>query len=350
MTNRELLRILRRGWQPWNAWREENPDIRPDLSRADLRGADLSKTDLSGTNLERADLSDAILSSAGLDLANLRWANLYRTDLEGADLSGAILAGAYLTGTDLSDATLSRANLGGADLRRANLYRVILIETDFSDARIGWTVFGNVNLSAVIGLESVIHMGPSTIGIDTLYLSGGKVPDVFLRGCGVPEPTIEYVHSLVTPGRPIDYYSCFISYSSKNQDFAERLHADLQAKGVRCWFAPEDLKIGDRLRYAIDEAIRVHDKLLLILSETSVESQWVEQEVERALQKERQAPGRTVLFPIRVDEAVMEAEASWANYLRNTRHIGNFSQWKEHDAYQRAFQRLLRDLNRVEGE
>ena len=82
--------------------------------------------------------------------------------------------------------------------------------------------------------------------------------------------------------------------------FAERLHADLEAKGVRCWYAPHDLKIGDRFRQRIDEAIRVHDKLLLILSEHSVASDWVESEVEAALEKERRRDGQDVLFPVRV--------------------------------------------------
>jgi len=42
--------------------------------------------------------------------------------------------------------------------------------------------------------------------------------------------------------------SCFISHSSKDRSFAERLHADLQAKGIRCRFAPHHLKTGDRFR------------------------------------------------------------------------------------------------------
>ncbi len=77
-------------------------------------------------------------------------------------------------------------------------------------------------------------------------------------------------------GRPIEFYSCFISYSTKDQEFAERLHADLQAKGVRCWFAPHDMKGGRKLHEQIDEAIRLHDKLLLILSEHSMSSNWVQ--------------------------------------------------------------------------
>ncbi len=45
----------------------------------------------------------------------------------------------------------------------------------------------------------------------------------------------------------IQHYSCFISYSSKNQGFADRLHADLQSKGIRCWFAPHDMPIGGKI-------------------------------------------------------------------------------------------------------
>ena len=139
------------------------------------------------------------------------------------------------------------------------------------------------------------------------------------------------------------FYSCFISYASTDQAFAERLYADLQNKGVRCWFAPEDMKIGDRLRPRIDETIRLYDKLLLILSKTAVASQWVEAEVEIALARERQQK-MTILFPVRIDNTVMTLETGWSALIRNTRNIGDFQGWETHDVYQQAFARLLRDL------
>ena len=113
---------------------------------------------------------------------------------------------------------------------------------------------------------------------------------------------------------------------------------------MRVWFAPHDLPIGARIRLAIDESIRLHDKLLLVLSEMSVSSQWVEQEVETALAREREQEGKTILFPIRIDDSVMESKAGWPALLRNTRNVGDFTLWKEHDSYRRAFERLLRDL------
>jgi hypothetical protein len=142
---------------------------------------------------------------------------------------------------------------------------------------------------------------------------------------------------------PIQFYSSFISYSVKDTAFAERLHADLQSKGVRCWYAPEDLKIGEKIRVGIDQSIRIHDKLLLVLSKNSVQSEWVEQEVETAMERERRQK-RTVLFPIRLDDAVMKIESGWPADIRRSRNIGDFRRWKNHDTYRKSLNRLLRDL------
>jgi hypothetical protein len=199
-----------------------------------------------------------------------------------------------------------------------------------------------VDLSTVQGLETVQHEGPSTIGIDTIYQSKGQISEIFLRGAGVPEPFIVQMKALVGAMAPIQFYSCFISYSSRDQGFAERLHADLQVKGVRCWFAP-DLKIGERFRESIEESIRVYDKVMIVLSDASVKSRWVEREVHAALEREDRE-NRTVLFPIRIDEAVMDAPQQWAAEIRRTRHTGDFSNWKDHDFYRVAFDRLLLDL------
>ena len=41
---------------------------------------------------------------------------------------------------------------------------------------------------------------------------------------------------------------------------------------------------------------------------------------------------------------MLETKETWARLLRGQRHIGDFTRWKEHDAYQKALERLLRDL------
>ena len=157
---------------------------------------------------------------------------------------------------------------------------------------------------------------------------------------------IEYLPSLLN--EPIQHYSCFISYSSKDQVFAERFHADLQNKGVRCWFAPHDMPIGAKIIDAIDEAIRLRDKVLLILSQGAIASDWVEGEVTRALDEERTRKN-VVLFPVRLDDAVMQTSEAWARLLQGQRNIGDFTGWKEHDSYQKSLERLMRDL-RIEKQ
>ena len=224
-----------------------------------------------------------------------------------------------------------------------------LCDVDVTHAVVGWTSFGHLDLRRVLGLHSLAHRGPSSIGIDTIYRSEGQIPDVFLRGTGVPENFIAYARSFV--GKPIDFYSCFISYSAGDHAFAERLHADLQAKGVRVWFAPHDVKGGRKLHEQIDEAIRLYDRLLLILSPASMSSEWVAAEIAKARKRELREK-RQMLYPVRLVEydAIREWEAFDADTGKDSAReireyfIPDFSRWKDHDAYQAAFDRLLRDL------
>jgi hypothetical protein len=103
------------------------------------------------------------------------------------------------------------------------------------------------------------------------------------------------------------------------------------------------MPIGSRILDEIDAAIHQRDKVLLILSQSSIASNWVEDEVTKAFEEERKR-GRTVLFPIRLDDAVMHTDEAWAGKLRNQRHIGDFQDWKDCEAYERSFARVLRDL------
>jgi uncharacterized protein YjbI with pentapeptide repeats len=282
------------------------------LIGANLGGANLMDANLYGAHLNDANLSDAKLGGAHLNDPNLNGANLSDADLRGADLSGAKLSGADLSGAILNDATLIKANLSGANLSGANMAYALLLsaylnDTNLNSARLieanfSRTIFAGVDLTSVIGLESCVHGGPSIVDYRTLERSG-RLPLSFLRGVGLPDKFIDYLPSLLD--QPIQHYSCFISYSAKDQEFAERLHVDLQNKGVRCWFARHHLRIGDKILDEIDAAIRLRDKVLLILSEQSIKSDWVEDELTAAFEEESKR-GQIVLFPIRLDETVMK--------------------------------------------
>src|ERR1051326_4371173 len=205
MANEEHLAILRHGVEAWNAWRYANERVIPDLSNANLANADLSRAQLNYANLRDAVLRDADMYSA----------NLIRADLWFARLTGANLCWADLRNADLT----------GADVNHAR----------FDGAKFWYTTLGLLDLRNVYGLETAKHDGPSIIGVDTIVLSQGHIPDAFLKGAGVPDTLMAYVRSLAA--NPIEFYSCFISYSTKDQEFADRLYADLPANNVLCWFA-----------------------------------------------------------------------------------------------------------------
>jgi TIR domain/Pentapeptide repeats (8 copies) len=267
--------------------------------------------------------------------AKIRLAEVRRTSGR-ADLRGANLTGANLT-----------ANLSQASFDNAN----------FSRAVVGWTFFGAIDLSKVQGLENVIHKGPSSpssICINTIYSSRGQIPKAFLHGAGVPDTFITNLGWLV--GKPGQFYSCFISYSTKDENFVQQFHADLQDNGVRCWFAPHDMRSGEKLNEQIDEAIRLHDRLLLILSPNSMESEWVKTEIFKARRREVKERKR-VLFPVGMVnfEKLRDWECFDADTGRDAAReireyfIPDFSNWKDFDSYQKNFQHLLRDLKAETG-
>jgi hypothetical protein len=214
------------GVYAWNEWRKANPKTRPDLRKAILIEQELIGADFSCADLREADLGGAILVGANFIEADLR-----RSKLDNANLLGAMLRGANLRGSDLSMVSLVGVDLSGTSLGRADLGGADLTDADLTDCFIGETQLGDIDLSRCKGLEMVKHEAPSTIGIDTIYRSGGNIPEIFLRGAGIPEAFIVQMKSLVAAMSPIEFYSCFISYSHADKAFARKLHDSLQARG-----------------------------------------------------------------------------------------------------------------------
>ena len=370
------LEVIKQGVAAWNKWRVDNPAEEPDLaganlSKTDLKEANLRETDLRWANLTSANLSSAFLNRADLRRANLSQAifhlakmseaNLSETYLSGADLSEADLKKAFFIRSDLANVDLSKsdcqradfrwaylikarfngANLSGANLIEANLTKAELRNSNLNEAFIAWSCFGDNDLSQTHGLNEVKHFGPSTIGIDTIYRSKGNVPEEFLRGAGVPEHFISYTRYLNE--KAFAHRSCFISFSGNDRNFIEKIGEDLQREGIRCWYAPEEMKMGDAIRQQVDQLIRIQDKLLVVLSKFSVESPWIQKEVEAALTEERNR-NRTVLFSLCLDKSSMDAETDWLNRLQKNRRIYDFSAWENWEAYYTQFNCLLEDL------
>jgi uncharacterized protein YjbI with pentapeptide repeats len=407
MANEDQLAILKKGVDVWNKWRKKHRALVIDFSGANLSKADLTRVSLSGANLTEANLSKSILilaelgeadlSRADLTEANLTRADLWEADLRGANLteanlreaqlgaadlieahlsgadllfanliganlSKAKLLGTSLVGTNLSQANLTDADLRGADLAGVDLNLANLELSNFSGALATGTVFGDIDLSLAVGLDSVNHTSPSTIGANTLVLSRGKIPEAFLRGCVFSDWEIEMA-KLYDPGlsnqeindiqykvydlratRAFQISPLFISYSHADTRFVDKIGDCLTQKGIRYWRDKHEMKAG-RIETQIDRAIQQNPTVLLVLSKNSLNSDWVEHEVRTARDLAKKLK-RNVLCPVALDESWVK-ESSWPERIMEQimeYYVVDFAEWQDDSKFDATFRRLIDGL------
>ncbi|MFL5667077.1 MAG: toll/interleukin-1 receptor domain-containing protein [Ktedonobacteraceae bacterium] len=391
MANKAHLALLLQGGAAWNAWRETHPSVQPDLDFADLSDLDLSQVNLSGAHLSGArltsvnlaaanlrrvhaegiqltqvNLSDVLLSDANLCYADFtdtdvsratltntllkggtfRHVTMRETNLVGADLTLAHFYEADLSGANCSAALLDETNVRQALLDRVNFTSAFLAQADMTDATMAWTNLTNVDLPLVVGLETVQHHGPSSLGLDTVYRSRGMIPEAFLHGIGTTAALREVIRAVASDAG--QERSCLLVSARADRLFAEQLQHDLQENGVACWLAPDEWGADDENRQHLDPCVHFYDKLLLILSQQSVKSEWVKPEIDKARLREGYEGGTypTVLFPICLDRAFVASIPWWPRqkHDRETPRLVDFEHWQNPDEYQRALNQLLHDL------
>ena len=362
MADEEQLDRLKKDTHNWNVWRKEKADI-----EIDLRGAYLEKADLEGVNLSKADLRFADFFGANLRGANLVEANLQKIDLRKANLERAEiyladLRNAHLSRADLRGADLRKTNLDGADLGGADLGGALLRETNLCGTRFSGTGLGNIDLSETKGLDEVVHDSSSPISTSTLELFKGKFSVKFLRGCGLRDFEIEFakiygpglsadeidkilyrMHDLRV-GNALQINPLFISYSHQDRTFVDEMEKHLNEKGVRFWRDIHNATAG-RLEKVVDRAMRKNPTVLLILSENSVKSDWVEHEARTARELEKEL-GRDVLCPVALDEAWKDCK--WPARLREQimeYNILDFSKWEDKEGFEMMFKKLVDGLD-----
>ena len=408
MANMEQVQIVRQGRDAVARWREEHPGEVLDLNacymsharipQADLSGSDMRNADLMGAMLRRANLSgcrlnpahmyradlrEANFSNSLLNGANLRGADARGADFQGVDLDRAILsdtnlAGANLRGANLSRANLDRANLTGADLTGANLNGAALTRTNLTDVNfqqsdffeavfnttrlaganfdgsvMGYTVFQNCDLSGAQGLDLVRHDAPSTLGADSLFRSGGQIPEPFLTGVGSPESLAAFQQSLSdVPALSGDY---FISCAAGDVGFAQKLQADLRANGARCWLFPENARgsaLVDRRSTSEEEEverwIRHYDKLILVCTTEAFASETIRNDIIQATNLQ-QSRDEWLLFMVTGDGFLTTPRERFARSISAEHKVFDLPGYAEGtESYRQGVAELAAELQQVQ--
>ncbi len=327
MANDHHLKILSKGVSDWNAWRTNSPEVVPDLREADLSGFTFGHLEDRGMTF-------------GLDLRNTRFD---RSILRNCDLLGANLSYA-----DFTDADLTGSMLTHTLLLHTNFTRAVLDRVDFSKTIWFQSVLLQSTMSGARGLDQTEHLGPSVIDPDAIKTLDSKAAN-FLRGAGLQDAF--FSQFLPDTHETSSYPSCFISYSQQDEAFVKKLYRRLSEFIVPVWYAPHALVGGKKIVEQIEDAIEKYDRLLLILSNDSMRSEWVKSEVRRALQKERQTKQRT-LFPIRLVN--FEELKNWRLFDADSGKdlavevreyfMPDFSGWRKPRLFDGAISRLLNDL------
>ena len=307
-----------------------------DLDDVDMQGAFAQFTQFNDAGLERSVMNRARFDSCSYARASLtgvqaRHTVFTRCDFSFTDLSDSDLSSSVFTQCNFSNAMLERTVLDGASFQD-----VVLSNTSFRNATIGNTIFANVDLREAVALNELTHRTPSSIGVDTLYCSGGWAPNLFLSKTGIPDIFLVFLSELIMAKFSPLFLSCFISYSSKDRIFASRLDDELRKRGIYAYLDTREFIPGDFIREGIQTGVLQQDKVLLCASQNSLQgSFWVDEEVTTTLQKEERVRRETgnkvsLLIPIDLDGFLFSDECKTAVKAQLiSRIVADFRGWQE---------------------
>ena len=183
MANPEHVKMLVESTaEEWNAWREENPYERIDVSGepigiarknrghttsdgrlADFRGFDFTRVDLTGSSFHESDLSEAMLVNRKFNSVLFPGTKMCNSKMTRSELRDCVF-----TFADLTQADLSNSKFPGSNFMDARLSATTLFQTDFRDADLTGVDFSECDLRPVslIGASlacSRLHLARSIV-------------------------------------------------------------------------------------------------------------------------------------------------------------------------------------------
>lgn len=117
-------------------------------------------------------------------------------------------------------------------------------------------------------------------------------------------------------------HDVFISYSSKDSTTAQAICHELEDNYIRCWIAPRNIPVGSKYASVITEAIKSCKAVVLVFSEQSAISPWVESEINIAFSN------RKPIIPYKIDRAHVEDYSEFYLMLNNRHWIEAYPDFK----------------------
>lgn len=383
MANADHVKAFEKGVKYWNNWRNVYSIDKPDLSRyvcfgpSDCTNINLNDSNLSGSyflnvnfdqakiqncnwgdseiincSLQNADLrnTSALFSKFNGSVfcnSNLSEFNSISCDFSGADFENVNLSRAILSASIFWGANLTNAILTDSDLSSVNFTAALLRRTNFENAKIAQTLFLKTSLNDAINLDSLFSKERSIIDIDTIIASKSQLSTLIIK-IGIPMKSESHSLKILDDSKP-SLYPVFLSHSSNDKIFATKLYNKLSSEGCQVWYDEHKIKPGDVIHKEIHKGIEQFDKLLLVCSQKSLNSWWVQDEIDKTLAKERALKIKhnkefNLIVPIKIDDYIH----SWNHQYRSIiekRSISDFSNWNNEQEFIAKTKELLEGLS-----
>lgn len=290
MADRNHIDILRSGKDVWNSWREDNPDIRPDLESAQLVGMDLSEFNLSNVKLREANLSTARLCKANLTLAYLPYSRCINTDFtdvkaKKVHFGNSTLDGAIFNNADLSDAKITDARFIRTKCRGANISFSRLTSTDFTESNFVAANFSQANFDSAIFNGALLNASNLTganlcnVNLRWSNLTNAILKNSIVKGCDLSQAML-----LNTDFSGADISGCTIYgaavWNVRTDDRTKQQNLQITDPGSSAIFV-DNLEVGqfiylllanEKIRDVIDT---ITSKMVLILGRFTKERKCV---------------------------------------------------------------------------
>jgi hypothetical protein len=145
-----------------------------------------------------------------------------------------------------------------------------------------------------------MHYDRSAVSPIVDWANSEKVLDLGVRVEGLVDEAV--VAKQIRHEAHSEQRVAFISHSSKDKKFVRQLAADLVANGVSVWLDEQRIRVGDSIPEKVAQGVAESDFFLLVISENSVGSAWVQKELNAALVKEIERR-RVTVMPLKLDDA-----------------------------------------------